>query len=251
MLRHTLLGIGITLVIIALVLSLDVDFFALDLQKENIITEKEIIKEARRLGMTFPGESYSHEDINLKKNFNLAESLASLEKDNNETKIKGEESKDKGILLQNNNEVQNDNLKVGASKSTGLASELSTKNKGETDPVIEEDVEKVQEDNDATQEKFKEELTRQLKEQLKEELKKEIKEELEQENKKILVTIPKGISSREVATLLIHQGVIEDRHQFIVVADKLNLETKIKAGTYSFQLPISAKEVLLQLTSNN
>ncbi|OCL27114.1 hypothetical protein U472_06435 [Orenia metallireducens] len=277
MLRHTLLGIGITLVIMALVLSLDINLPGLNLQKETVITESEIIKEARKLGMTFPGESYSHEDISLERNFSLEGVVASLKEGNVKEEAEVEEIVDESLSVQDNNiakeevlveEQLGEALEIEQVELQELSSETKKLEERDTsndnskeviDPMIKEDkIEEVlkteveeKKDNDDSQEKLKEELTRQLKEQLKEELKKEIKEELERENKKVLVTIPKGISSREVATLLIHQGVIDDRNHFIAVADELELDTKIKAGTYSFQLPISVKEVLVQLTSIN
>jgi|GEM_PF-6964180 hypothetical protein len=263
MLRHTLLGIGITLVIMALLLSLDLNLFNLNSPKETVMTEEEIIKEARKLGMSFPAESYSNQDIKLKKNYDLEGAFASVKEDNIDKEIKGEELVDQSLLIQDNNIVREEKLKsekadiisevgVSQTKDNNNSKEaIDLKAEDEIETAIEDAVEKVQADSDDVKKKLREELTRELKEQLKKELKKEIKEELERENKKVLLTIPKGISSREVSTLLLYQGVIEDKDEFIAMVDELNLETKIKAGTYSFQLPISVKEVLLQVTSNN
>mgnify|MGYP006276165727 CR=1 FL=1 len=55
MLKDVLLGVGITLIIIALIL------IAFDLHvpsKENDLSNEQIIKKARKIGMAFPGQNY-------------------------------------------------------------------------------------------------------------------------------------------------------------------------------------------------
>ncbi len=90
-----------------------------------------------------------------------------------------------------------------------------------------------------------------LKRELKAELKTELKQELLPKEKKILIEIPQGISSSEIATLLVHKGLIDNKNSFILLLDELEVDRKIRAGTYSFKTPISPIQVLLELTTDN
>ncbi|TDX51902.1 hypothetical protein [Orenia marismortui] len=211
MLRHTLLGIGITLILVSLLLI----GFNINFEKNTTIPKEKIIKEAKKLGMSFPGEEYGNE-ISLEKDFNLEKALLQLEIDN--------------PLEQEGNQSDNSNHNQQKIKDN------------RQEDIVNKDLTETKE-----READKKDLNQKLKEQLKTELKKEIIEELE--HQKVLLKIPQGISSRDVATLLEHKGLIQDKKKFILLLEKLELETKIKAGTYSIKLPIETKELLLMLTS--
>ncbi len=68
------------------------------------------------------------------------------------------------------------------------------------------------------------------------------------DNKEVLVEIPRGISSREVADLLVNKGLIKDKKAFILLLDKLDIETKIMAGRYKFNKDVSFLKMLHKLT---
>ncbi|GAB6098869.1 hypothetical protein JCM16358_07480 [Halanaerocella petrolearia] len=78
MLRHVLLGVGITLIIISLVL-LQVDlvnFKGQEMAKKEQPSNSRsiIIQKAKKLGMTFPGKSYKQE-ISLRQGIDLKQAL--------------------------------------------------------------------------------------------------------------------------------------------------------------------------------
>ncbi|AGB40657.1 putative periplasmic solute-binding protein [Halobacteroides halobius DSM 5150] len=82
MLRHILLGVGITLIVVALVLmGVNVAQPSFDNSKNRINNKRQtIIKEARKLGMAFPGENYQS-GISLEQNIDLEKVISSLAKE--------------------------------------------------------------------------------------------------------------------------------------------------------------------------
>lgn len=65
----------------------------------------------------------------------------------------------------------------------------------------------------------------------------------------IIIEIPTGISSREVADLLQENNLIKDKKSFIKLLTKFNLANKIMAGRYQFKTDISPLKLLLTLTA--
>jgi len=78
MLRHILLGIGVTLLVISLVLIAGGLLPAAPSNSQ--LTEEELINRARKLGMEFPGANYT-QGITLESGVNLKNSLQQKEKE--------------------------------------------------------------------------------------------------------------------------------------------------------------------------
>ncbi|MCK8816501.1 endolytic transglycosylase MltG [Natroniella sulfidigena] len=210
MIRHILLGIGITLVVFSLVLlGTDYQFQPKELVVEErqpvedesevvepVIDQDDIITEARELGMTFPGEDYQRHNngINLEQDVELEEVLIDLE-------------------MQEEDEVKE----------------------------VEDDEEK--EIDETKQEELITEAERILEQE-------EVEVEEKADEEIIEITIPEGMPSREVATLLMEQELIEDRLAFIQVLDQLDSEKKVMAGTYQFSPDMSSLKMLLTLLAN-
>ncbi|WP_027338720.1 hypothetical protein [Halonatronum saccharophilum] len=79
-----------------------------------------------------------------------------------------------------------------------------------------------------------------------------VEEKVELESDKefeISITIPEGIAGRDIATILYANGLIEDRMDFILLSDKLGVDSKIMAGDYIFEKGISPLRVLLEMTA--
>ncbi|MCK8826286.1 endolytic transglycosylase MltG [Natroniella acetigena] len=185
MIRHTLLGIGITLVVFSLVLlGTDYQFQQEELvfEKEEQVEQEDIISKARELGMTFSGENYQkyNSSINLQQEVDLEKVLIDLAEEEEVDKIEQEK-------------------------------EEST---AEVEKLLEQEELEVEEKNDG---------------------------------EVIEITIPEGMPSRQVATLLVEQELIEDRLVFIQILDKLDSERKVMAGTYQFSTDISPLRLLLTL----
>ena len=147
MFQDILLGVGITLIVISLILiGVNDDLF----QEEDKLTEDEIINQARKIGMYFPGENYQNE-ISLDSKIKLNAAI------------------------------------INDSKSS------------QPSPIT--------------------------------------------------ITIPSGISSRKIVSLLLEKNLIKDKENFLKLLTKFDLENKIMAGTYKLQPNISALELLLLLTT--
>ncbi|WP_408954524.1 hypothetical protein [Natroniella sp. ANB-PHB2] len=209
MIRHILLGIGITFLIFSLVL-VGTDY---QIQQEELMLEREesaeeysnvveladredeiIISKARGLGMTFPGENYQsyNSNVNLQQEVDLEKVLIHLEE---EFEVKT----------------------------------LKEKTKNEEEDKIEQE---------------REELTAEIEKLLEQE---DLEIEEKEEGEVIQITIPKGMPSRQVATLLVKKELIEDRLVFIQILDKLDSEKKVMAGTYQFSTETSPLKLLLTL----
>ncbi|MGM0501146.1 MAG: hypothetical protein ACQERJ_01330 [Bacillota bacterium] len=62
------------------------------------------------------------------------------------------------------------------------------------------------------------------------------------------IKIPPGISSQEVADILLKKKLIKDQESFMKLLKKFNLENKIRAGEYEVKSNISPLKLLLILT---
>lgn len=78
MLRHVLLGMGVTLIILSLVLMAG-GLLPASSSSTPQLTEQKIINRARKLGMEFPGANYT-QGITLESGVDLAASLEQMEK---------------------------------------------------------------------------------------------------------------------------------------------------------------------------
>ena len=69
-------------------------------------------------------------------------------------------------------------------------------------------------------------------------------------NERVILTIPNGSKTREIAELLEREKIIRSRFLFIVLAKLTKVETSLGSGTYSFQMPKNLPDVLKQLSTH-
>lgn len=65
------------------------------------------------------------------------------------------------------------------------------------------------------------------------------------------ITIRQGESADEVAHMLLHEGLIRQRFDFLLYLKFTGKDTKIKPGIYSFQEPLSAPRIAAQIIGNS
>jgi hypothetical protein len=64
----------------------------------------------------------------------------------------------------------------------------------------------------------------------------------------VKVTIPRGLTSEQVAELLLQKGVIKDKQAFLKAVWKRNVQRQIIDGTYQISVPISVEKLVEQIT---
>jgi len=211
MLRDILLGVGITLIALALIL-IGVDDLTVvektDLNKEKPdLNKTEILNRAREFGMFFPGEKNSDKLSLNRENSKL---------DNSDLPVK----KDIPLVIEGNKlnrtEIINRASDMGMFfpwKKSNQNTILNKKN------ILE--IDKLNEPNSLTE---TEEVIR--------------------------LKIPSGISSREITDLLVEKKLIKDRSSFIKLLSKFDLENKVMSGTYNFSPQTSPLKLLVVLTTD-
>lgn len=63
-------------------------------------------------------------------------------------------------------------------------------------------------------------------------------------------SIPKGVSSEQIADLLLAQNFIKDKTSFLTAAHQMGAENRFKAGTYSLTQGLTSEELINRLVKN-